>query len=128
MISDGLVITTPTIIAVVTALAGAIIFMFKLYAASKEKLIDALESEKKVYHDMAVEAIKSAKDTADFYRMKYEGKPPIVLAAPVISEGRSPSTREQRDTATLATLRASLAAIKLEMGQSPRIEPDHKKE
>lgn len=128
MIAEGITITTPTIIAVVVSLAGAVAFMFRMYAAGKEKEIANLEGEKKVYYEMAIEGVKSAKATADYYRGKYEDKPPIVLAAKVISEGSSPSTKAQRETAELATLRASLAAIKLEMGQTPRTEPEHKLE
>lgn len=135
MSTEGVTITTPTIIAVVTTLAGAVIFMFKLFASGKEKQladkdkqIAELESTKKSWEEIAMEGIKSAKETADFYREKYESKPPILLAAPVISESHSPSTRAQRETARVATARASLANIKLVMGQTPRTEPEHKKE
>ena len=124
----GIVINAATIIAVITGLAGTIAFLFKLYAAAKDKQIAALESTKKSYEEMAVEAIKSAKETADYYRRVYENKPPILLTAPVISESHSPSTIIQRETARVATMRASLAAIKLEVGQTPRMEPEHKKE
>lgn len=116
------------LVAVVTALAGAVGLMFKLLMVSHAKSLTDQESIKKSYQEISNEAIKSAKDTADFYRQKYEGKAPIILAAPVISESHSPSTKLQRETAGVATMRASLAAIKLAMGQSPRGEPEHKKE
>lgn len=126
--AEGITIAAPTIIGAFVALAGAVATMFKLYADAKNRQIAELESTKKSWEEMAMEGIKSAKETADFYRGKYESKAPILLAAPVISESHSPSTKVQREAAKVATARASLAAIKLSMGQSPRLEPEHKKE
>lgn len=125
---DGITITTPIFVTVVTALAGTIGLMFKLLMASHEKALKDQESIKIAYRDMAAESIKSAKETADFYRQKYESKAPIILAAPVISESHSASTKFQREAAQVATMRASLAAIKLAMGQSPRKEPEQGQE
>lgn len=128
MLAEGITIGTGIVVSVVTALVGGIGVLFKLVMSSHAKEVAQLESVKKSYEEIASEAIKSAKETADFYRQKYEGKAPIILAAPVISESHSPSTRIQRETAAVATLRATLAKIKLDMGQEPRREPEHKKE
>lgn len=125
---DGITITTPILITVVTALAGTIGLMFKLLMSSHAKALADQDSIKRSYQEMAVEAIKSAKETADFYRQKYESKAPIILAAPVISESHSASTKFQREAAQIATMRASLAAIKLAMSQSPRKEPEQGQE
>ena len=128
MIAEGINITSSMLVSLITTLGLAIVFLFKQVISAKDKQIEELQKIKISYQDIASEAIKSAKETADFYRGKYENKAPIVLAAPVISESHSPSTSAQRDASDVATKRASLAAIKLCMGQAPRVEPEHKKE
>lgn len=116
--------------------AGTIIaFLFKLYIAARDRehalllaqkdtALVELDGARKSYQEMASEAIKSALDTASYYRAK-EGKPPIVLPAPVISESHSPSTEKQREVAFIQTLRATIVAIKEATGQTTRAEPEH---
>lgn len=125
---SGITVTGTVIISLLTTLGGGMVVLFKLYVAAKDKALSDMESLKKSYEEIANEAVRSAKETADYYRVKYEGKAPIILAPPVVSESHSPSTKAQRETAGVATLRASLAKIKAESDQSPRTEPEHKKE
>lgn len=124
MFAEGIVVSSPLIISLVIALGSAIALLFKMVISSKDKQLADMESQKKSWEEIANEGVKSAKETADFYRAK-EGLPPIILAAPVISESHSPSTAKQRETAAIATKRASLAQIKLMMQQPPRVEPEH---
>jgi hypothetical protein len=115
---------------VVAALVAAIGMIFKLYVAAMEKRYDDLlkESEgfKKSYQEIALEAVKAQAETTNYYRVK-DGKPPLAIVAPVISESHSPSTQQQREAALIATLRAKVAAAKLADDQEPRQEPDHAK-
>lgn len=110
-----------------SALVGAVTMLFKLLIAAKDQAYSSklaeLESVKKSYQEIAAEAVKSAVDTTNFYRAK-EGKPPVLLVAPVISESHSPSTLIQREVAAIQTLRATVAQVKLEENQPPRKEPD----
>jgi hypothetical protein len=115
--------------------AGAVIaFLFRMIVkdkndqiADKNAQILRMENTKHSYEDMTVEAIKSARATANFYLAR-DGKPPIVPLAPVISESHSPSTEDQREAARIATLRAEMAQVKVAVGQPPRVEPEHKQE
>lgn len=132
-----------------TLLAGSgavIAALFKLLITSKDALIQAKEdahklalqqmaaekaeevSRKRSYEEVAAEALRSNREMAD-YVLKMQNKPPMpVLLPPVISESHSPSTEAQRETARIATMRAEMAAIKREMGQEPRKEPEREGE
>lgn len=126
---------SPVYILAVIAGAGAIIaFLFKLYIAARDReqalllaqkdtALSELEGLRKNYQEMASEAINTAKATVDYYRAK-EGKPPLTIPAPVISESHSPSTQKQREVAFVQTLRAAMVEIKAATGQPPRIEPE----
>lgn len=122
--------------------AGTVIaLLFKLLIGAKDQLLASKQREyelayaelmaekaeetsrKKSYQEIATEAIKSATDTANYYRQK-EGKSPIIPLAPVVSESHSPSTEKQRETAIISTLRAEMAKVKLMTGQEPRPEPE----
>lgn len=94
---------------------------FKLLMTQKEKALADLESQKKSYQEVASEALKSAMDTANYYRQR-DGKAPIIPLPAVVSESHSPSTPEQRETAALATMRATMAQVKVITGQEPRTE------
>lgn len=95
---------------------------FNLIVQQKDKALQEVESIKKSYQEIATEALKSATDTANFYRNK-EGRPPIIPTAPVIAESHSPSTAAQREAALIQTMRAAMAKVKLESNQEPRPEP-----
>lgn len=128
------------LIGVLVGAGGVIAFLFRALIKSKDDLIIAKEKEhervrqdleaerkeeearKKVYQEMANEGIKSAIETANFYRKK-EGKPPIIPVPPVISESNSPSTSAQRETAEVSTMRAKMEQVKRMMGQEARQEP-----
>jgi len=130
ILAEGIVINTGIATSVVLALAASISMLFKLLMDAKNAQIKALNDQnagllsiQKSYEEMADEAIKSAKETLNFYRQK-DGKPPVVFDAKVISESHSPSTALQRLTADIATKRAALAKIKLTADQAPRLEPE----
>ncbi len=131
--SAGILFTA--IIGVVTCLAGVVALLFRLVMTGKDAAISDLrleitdlKSKQKSYQEVADEALKSARETANYYRAKYEKLPPIMPLAPVISESHSPSTAKQREEAAIATMRAGMAQIKLATGQEPREEPEHAKE
>ncbi len=53
------------------------------------------------------------------------GQPPIIPMAAVVGEHGSPMNETQRETATMATLRARLVAAELAAGgEQPRTEDD----
>lgn len=106
-----------------SAVAAALGLVFKLLMASKDKQIEEQAGLAKTYRGIAEEAVKSETEMVNWYRQKYEGKPPLPTVVPVVPEGNSPPTKEQRDAAHLATMRAQMAMIKLETGQEPRAEP-----
>lgn len=119
----GIQIDTATGIGIVVFLGGVIGGLFKMLLASKDaqhdKLVKELEAVQKSYREIAAEAVKSATDTANFHRMQ-EGKPPIIPLLPTIPESQSPPTASQQATADIATLRATMAQLKLEIGQKAR--------
>ena len=100
---------------------------FAAILAQKDKALADLDGMKKSYQEIAAEAVKSATETANYYRAK-EGKAPLILAPPVVSESHSPSTAMQREVAFIQTMRATVAKIKEVTGQEPRAEPEHAKE
>jgi len=94
---------------------------FDVLLAAQKKLLNDVEGRQKSYEEMAEEAIKSALETANFYRTR-AGLPPIIPVAPVIPESHSPPTYIQRQTARIATMRAIMADVKNQEGQEPRTE------
>lgn len=133
--NEGVNLSPVYILAVIAGAGTIIALLFKmvlagrdrehnLLLAQKDAALMELDSLKKGYQEIAGEAIKSAMDTANYYRSK-DGKPPIDVAAPVISESHSPSTQKQREMALVQTMRATMAQIKVASGQAPRVEPEH---
>lgn len=132
---------------VVIAVTGGLIFLFRAYILAKDKIIEGLEKEKtllqeksdkalaekeaerkeeealkKIFAEVGAEAVRSAFDSNNQKR-KQDGKSPLALLAPIVSEGQSPPTSKQMEAARAGTMRAALAAIKLDAGQEPRKEP-----
>jgi cytoskeletal protein RodZ len=138
---DSVTIGLPWILGVAGGAVTVIGVLFRLLISSKDALLAAKEVEfareliardrttmemdsmKRSYQEIASEAVKSAIETTNYYRGKYENKPPILTVAPVVSESHSPSTAKQRESAAIATLRASMALLKESTGQEPRPEP-----
>lgn len=141
-LAEGVTLETPYLIGVFVGAGGVIAFLFRLLvtsmsrelAAEKERFAmilaakDATQREtveqKKIYQEVASEAIRSAAETTNFYRQR-EGKPPLLLPVPVIPEGSSPSTARQLEQAQAASMRAAMVTIKAAVGQEPRKEPGH---
>lgn len=132
--SGGITISGAVALSILAGAGGVIAFLFRALILSKDKEVASisaqndreqkeLEGLKKSYQEIAAEALRSATETANYYRAK-EGLPPVVLLAPVVSESHSPSTRQQREEALVATMRANMAAVKLAVGQAPRPEPE----
>lgn len=135
MIADAIAIEGVYILALLGGAGSVIAYLFHslitakdreaaLAMKEKDRMLLELEGMKKSYQEIAAEAVKSFREVTNFYRAK-EGKPPVVLAPPVISESHSPSTAIQRETAAIQTMRAAMAKIKEETGQEPREEPPH---
>lgn len=137
----GVVLNTVYVLAVLAGAGGVIAFLYRQLITSKDALIEAKEKAhqlalaeiatqraaeealRKSYQDIAAEALKSATETANYYRAK-EGKAPIIPLAGVIPESHSPATPAQQEAARIATMRAAMAQVKLATGQSPRQEGD----
>jgi hypothetical protein len=94
---------------------------YELLLAEKDRQNKELEASRKSLKEIASEAVKSYLNTANHYRQK-EGQPPIVPLAPVVPEAHSPPTKEQREAAEIATMRARMAQINLATGIEPRQE------
>jgi predicted RecB family endonuclease len=105
--------------------------LFKLLISSKDNEMKALRTEKeravlelqginKTYRELAIEAVKSAEDMANFMRVK-EGKEPLVSVLPVLPETHSAPSLAQIEAAEIQTMRAKMAALKRATGQEPRI-------
>jgi hypothetical protein len=96
---------------------------YDLLLAEKERQNKELESAKNSMKEIASEAVRSYLATANHYRQK-EGMPPIVPLVPVVAESQSPPTKEQREAAEIATMRAKMAQINMAVGIAPpREEP-----
>lgn len=122
ILGEGILISAPLFIGTVTALCGAIAYMFKLVLASHKREVKVLEDDKNRLESIADEGISSALDTAN-QLLRKEGLPLVIPLAKVVPEGASPSTPRTREDARLATKRAIMAQIKLAMKQEPRKEP-----
>lgn len=94
---------------------------YELLLAEKERQNKELESAKNSMKEIASEAVRSYLATANHYRQK-EGMPPIVPLVAVVSESHSPPTKEQREAAEIATMRARMAQINMAVGIAPRRE------
>lgn len=77
-----------------------------------EARIKALDEQRKSYKEIAEEAVKVAE-------AKLEDKLPKKLA-PVVPEHASPTSKEQEETAELATLRQRVTAVTLAADMPPR--------
>ena len=124
-----MLIEAPYVIAAFVSAGGVIAFLYRALIQSKEteivNLKAQLEEEKSLnatFQDVAKEAIKSAIETTNFYRQK-EGKPPLILPSPVVSEGSSPPTTRQKSAALASTMRAVMVIIRESENQEPRREP-----
>lgn len=140
--SGGIEISAGWVFAFIAGSGGVIAFLFRLLISSKDATIASMEkaaqlaleaskrevdeqkSMKVSYQDIAQEATKSMLETTNYYRAK-DGKPPVLIVAPVVPESHSPSTMLQREVAGIASLRAIMAATKEATGQEPRPIPPH---
>jgi len=124
--SGGITIGVATVISVFIATQGVIAVLFKLLMASKdreyatmlrEKERDVRELEQlwKSFRDISVDNEKVMRTRENSFRAK-EGLPPLEVLLPVRPEAFSPSTELSRANAEIATLRASLAQIKISAG------------
>lgn len=129
---DGVLGSPVTIGGLLIGAGGVIAYLFRLVMAAKDREYALLLKEKdhdnaelaevkKSYAEIAKEAVRGYAETANFYRQR-EGLPPLMLPPAVISESHSPPTEKQKETAFIQTLRAGMARIKEEMGQTPRKE------
>jgi len=106
-----------------TVFAGVLAYMYAKLNAQRLETAE-LRSREKSQQEMADEAIKAAREMASHLLKKEDKMPLLPLIAAVVSESHSPSTSKQRAEADIATKRAELAAIKLAVGLSPRVEPE----
>jgi len=110
--TETLAVTT----VVVSALTGAMVFIFKLLMASKDEQL-------KSYKEIALEAVRNLELAANDKRME-QGRQMFPPLAPVVPEHSSPSSKDQRESAEIQTLRAKLVAAKLDLGLPVRTAND----
>jgi hypothetical protein len=101
-----------------TALGGACV---KMYG----DLIDA-RAHSSSWEQSAEEAIKNLQSAADNKRAR-EGREAFVPRPAVVPESNSPATQEQAQTGRIATMRALMADLALDLGLPPRT-GEHDKE
>lgn len=109
--TEGIVVIS----ALLSALVGALVFIFKLLMQSQndkfELAIKQSEDARKSYKQIAEEAVAVAEK-------RIGSKVPPVAA--VVSEHNSPPTEEQKAAAELQTLRARVTAVTKAAGLPPR--------
>jgi hypothetical protein len=133
MIFAGFNIETEEVVAfgaLLSALAAAIAYLFKaLLALEKEKSsqtikalderVSVLSSRVTSFEQISMEALRILDDVAS-KTLGEDRKPLLQIVAPVVPEHSSPPTREEIDTARLATARARLTAASLALDIPPR--------
>ncbi len=113
--TEGMVVITGLLV----SLIGAITFLFKLYAASKDAQIAEMKSQRDVYFEMVKEANSALESKIDEI-FKITSKKMVKRVVPVVPEHSSPVTQAQIDTANMQTERARLTASTLALGLPPR--------
>jgi hypothetical protein len=104
----------------VAALWGALVVIFRLLIASKDKEIKMVEDQRDSYKGIAQESVDRLKGAATQHQV-LRGITPLPALAPVVPEQHSPVTPVQRETANMQTLRSELTAAALALGQAPRV-------
>lgn len=107
---------------IIVCLGAVIGLLYRAGQKAKDDQIIEMKERLKSYSEIAGEAVTEYATAVNHYRAK-DGKARVNLAPPVISESGSPSTPKQRDEASIATLRATMAAIKEAEGLPAREEP-----
>jgi len=105
--------------AILTALVGAISYIFKLLMSSKDKQLEDEKSRSKSYQEIAHEAVTSLEASVNELRL-VNGLQPFKVVAPVVPEHNSPVTEVQQDVADLQSLRARVTAASLFLKIAPR--------
>jgi len=127
-------ISTGQALTALTVLVGTISALFWMLIASKEREHSALLKEKerdlrelellwKSFRDISTDSEKVMRARENSFRAK-EGLPALSVLVPVVPESFSPSTELGRANAQIATLRASLAQIKISAGIEPTPTPE----
>lgn len=105
-----------------SAVVGALVFIFKLLMASKdaqhadkELQLSSMKAERDDYRKMAAAAIHDTEQAVIRWREVSQQSPGVPKLAPVVPEHNSPSTEAQRDAARFATLQAARVAAQLQM-------------
>lgn len=130
--SKSITISVLQLFGVMTILVSVISFLFyaligakdaanALALADRDRAISRLEAQQKAYEEMADEAVRSALEIANAYRIR-DGQAPIIPRADVVPESHSPPSDMQRTAAALATLRALMVDIREAEGMKPRVE------
>ncbi len=101
------------------AVAGALVFIFRLLLKAKDEQIAREREDTKDYRAIAVDAAKALAVATDRVQLA-PGRQNVPALAPVIPERHSEVTEEQIDTANKATLRAVVTAATLKLGLPPR--------
>lgn len=112
---DDLKIGDPVVIgsvsAIVTALAGAVVVLFKVIMKAHNEQVASLSR-------MLLQSLNIAEVTANRKRAA-EGKPPLEVLADVVPEHTSPPTTKQVISADTETIKARVAKVGLELEVPP---------
>jgi hypothetical protein len=103
----------------VSALTGAVVFMFRQLNEANDQRLRDRTSERDSYKEIANEAMAALERRVN-ENLHTAGKQPFTAIAPVVPEHNSPVSEKQQQTADLQTLRARLTAATLALGMPAR--------
>jgi hypothetical protein len=121
--SDAVQITSAILSFLAILLAPLVAVLAANLKSMNSRLLEE-KSRKLSYKSIAMDAVASNKEMANSMLIK-DGRAPLPTVADVVPEAHSPSTERQREEATIATLRAEMAQIRLAAGQEPKPHPPH---
>lgn len=97
------------------AIGGMFLTLCSAVAWGARGWIASLVADRDSWKNMALENIDDMELMANQIR-KSKGKPPIRTLAAVIPESSSPPTEQQKETASIATVRARQAMLRIDLG------------
>lgn len=117
------VLSAPALVvigALLTAMSGAIGFLFRTLMSVKDSQLETMKSERDSYKEIADDAVGTLEAKVNLDRQAKD-EPPFKVVVPVVPEHNSPVTQKQKDAAHLATLRARFTAVTKALGFPPRV-------
>ena len=100
-------------------LCSAVVVVFKLLMATKERQLADMQSQRDSYKGIANESVRTMEDLANRVRTE-QGKPAFTAIAAVVPEHSSPPSEAQKQAAELQTLRARIVAATLNINSETK--------